>query len=282
MEPGIYPDLPFEEYARLSPCGSTALMTLDRSPAHLRHDLLHERKRTPAMELGTAVHTALLEPERFAREYVLAPTKWDGRTKAGKAAKIKFLQENAAKEVLWYDDAQVVKGLQEGVNTNATAKLIFGNEGPVETSFLWEDPNTGVRVRARADKLVRFKHKKTGDVARWIVDLKTCKDANPQECRAEIARRKYYLQAALYSRIIEALTGEPHRFVFLFYEKVQPYAVSCVELNRDSMKAANGHVDRLLALYHRCVERDEWPDYSEKVHTVALPPWWFSKDEVFE
>ena len=48
---------------------STGLKAVLRSPAHYKF----QAARTPsrAMEIGTAIHTALLEPDRFAADYVL-------------------------------------------------------------------------------------------------------------------------------------------------------------------------------------------------------------------
>src|SRR5581483_10081660 len=54
---------------------------------------------TAAMQLGTHVHCAVLEPERFEAEYVYAP-KCDRRTTAGKAAYAEFCAATAGKTVI--------------------------------------------------------------------------------------------------------------------------------------------------------------------------------------
>ena len=68
MKPGIYPDLPNEEYHRCDGVSNSMLSDMARSPAHFQAARRRQREETPAMAIGTAIHCAVLEPERFAAE----------------------------------------------------------------------------------------------------------------------------------------------------------------------------------------------------------------------
>ena len=83
MKRGFNLDVPAPEYHMCPAVSQSRLWRLRQSsPLHVRYEMDHPREATAAMELGRAVHCAVLEPERFALEFraVFA----DGRTKEGK------------------------------------------------------------------------------------------------------------------------------------------------------------------------------------------------------
>jgi hypothetical protein len=79
---GLWPGVPYEQYAAWDACSSSRLSRLLRSPAHARAYIDGQiEDDTPAKAFGSAAHCAILEPDRFASAYVRAP-EGDGRTKA--------------------------------------------------------------------------------------------------------------------------------------------------------------------------------------------------------
>ena len=69
---------------------NSGLGLIAKSPAHYQASLQMTRKQTPALQLGSAVHCAVLEPEEFGKRYALA--EFDRRTKEGKAAYQEMLE----------------------------------------------------------------------------------------------------------------------------------------------------------------------------------------------
>src|SRR5690625_4787601 len=63
---------------------SSGLKQMLRSPAHYKFQA--STPPTRAMEIGTSIHTALLEPDRFAHEYVLLRDVKDRRSSEYKQA----------------------------------------------------------------------------------------------------------------------------------------------------------------------------------------------------
>jgi len=57
------------EYHALTAIGHSSIVKAMRSPAHYKEAVDNPKAPTPAMELGTAVHAAILEPENFRKEY---------------------------------------------------------------------------------------------------------------------------------------------------------------------------------------------------------------------
>src|SRR6185369_8534287 len=76
-----------EEYHSSNGISRTSLMLLNKSPYHFWYEKLsgefEKKEQTPAMNLGSAFHTLLLEPELFDKEFAVM-AKVDKRTKDGK------------------------------------------------------------------------------------------------------------------------------------------------------------------------------------------------------
>lgn len=81
MEPGIYPDIPNDEYHKGPGVSKSGLDLIAKSPAHYYHAVNaandNERVPTVAQAFGTAFHALLLEPEVFKAEYVVELCKTD-------------------------------------------------------------------------------------------------------------------------------------------------------------------------------------------------------------
>jgi len=76
--PGLV-EMPAADYHANPALGHSALIKLLRSPVHYVHYRSVPGKDTPAKLFGTAFHTAVLEPERFAHEYaVVDPSSLEG------------------------------------------------------------------------------------------------------------------------------------------------------------------------------------------------------------
>ncbi len=89
-----------EEYHAGPGVSKSDLDLIARSPAHYRAQKAAPREATPAMIIGSAFHTATLEPEKFDLEFAVAPEGIDRRTKAGKEEWAAFEAASAGKTVL--------------------------------------------------------------------------------------------------------------------------------------------------------------------------------------
>lgn len=241
---------------------------LARSPAHFRARLDGERviTETPAMRLGTALHCAVLEPERFAFEYVGAPDFGDGRTKAAKEAKAAFEAEHEGRLVLSADEHAAVLGMSGSIAAHKTPSVLLGRSLRREASVFWTDAETGIACRARPDVL--------SDDGRIIVDLKTTDDASPGAFERSIAKWRYHVQAAFYSDGVEAVRGEPvEAFVFIVVERTPPYACGFYVLDEDALSVGRlDYRDKLTTLAD-CRAANRWPGYGDIIKTVSLPAW---------
>src|SRR5574341_903199 len=72
-----------EEYDRIDAVNWTTLKAMRASPKHYRYAAEHATEDTAAMRDGRAVHTAVLEPDRFPLDYAI----WAGERRAGKSGR---------------------------------------------------------------------------------------------------------------------------------------------------------------------------------------------------
>lgn len=79
MKPGIYDNIPNEEYHSGPGVSKSQLDLIRRAPAVYKASIDGELNREPTAQqsLGTAFHCLILEPERFSKEYCLPLRKSD-------------------------------------------------------------------------------------------------------------------------------------------------------------------------------------------------------------
>lgn len=236
----------------------SALDLIDRSPSHYYFQA--KREPTRAMAIGTAVHTALLEPERFHDEYVLLKHVKDRRASEYKEA-IKTHNEEL---VLVSTEADNVAGMQESVYAHRQAKELLTAEGYREVSLFVNDPVTGVLVRCRYDLLL---------IDGTIVDVKKTQDARPEEFSKSIMNYRYHVQAALYSDALEWATGkQTEAFKFIAVEEKAPNATMVYKVDYTAMEEGRKEYRRNLDTYAECVKSGHWPAYENNDDDVIGLP----------
>ena len=186
-------DLSNEEYHALEAIGASGLCLLDKSPAHYYARYLDPDREpvepTPAMALGTAVHTAILEPAEFDNLYTVIPEGLDRRTKEGK--QVYSLIKESGKTPLKFDDMKRIIKMQEAVHAHPISKAIWSLDCVFESSILQIDKESGIECKIRPDLYV----KPCDDFPNGIViDLKTTTDASSQAFAKSAFNLKYYIQ----------------------------------------------------------------------------------------
>ena len=84
MNPGIYTDIPADDYHTTQALSKGGLVQFSRSPAHFRAMTYDPSGGdTPAQVIGSAFHARVLEPEVWLQEWVVMPSEIDRRTKDG-------------------------------------------------------------------------------------------------------------------------------------------------------------------------------------------------------
>ena len=265
MKPGIYTadQLSNEEYHAADGISKSGLDLILRSPAHYRFS--EKREATRAMEIGTALHCSILEPERFAADYMLLREVTDRRASAYKEA----CKVWSAERVLTGSEADKVAGMQESVLAHPVLGRFVKAQGRCELSVFAVDPETGVLVKCRFDKLLD---------AKLAIDVKKTQDL--RDFGKSVANYGYHMQAAFYSDVWQWATGETlEGFMFAAVEESMPHASAMITLDDEAMDIGRMEYRKALNTYAECLERDEWNGIYQELAPVQLPSWYINQFE---
>lgn len=278
--PGAYPDIAIEDYhSNVDLCPAPSLSSsgiktlLDKSPAHFwfNSPLNPERPaeiQKPHLNLGKAIHDALLLPERWSTEfYHVVP---DGFTPAHH---IKWADEMPAyrralkdgKAILSATQAAKVARMAEKVEKHELAKALLISGTP-EMTLAWQDEKTGVWCKARPDV--------TPDLRAIIPDVKSALNPSPAAFEKHAATFRYFNSAALYLDGLDVLFGEEkRRFIFVVIESDEPFTVTLYQADEDDLNRARMENRKAIDLFAKCLKRNAWPEYATGVLPLQLPPY---------
>lgn len=254
MKPGIYGGISNADYHRDEALGSTSLKTLaTKTPAHYQYDKANP-KFSDAFTLGTAAHSLILEGDA-SNILVVEADNW--MSKAAKEAKTEALAHG--KQPLLHKEWLQVCAMQDAVMGHKQARELFtGHEA--EQSVFWDEDGLMLKCRPDAWK------------PSLLVDLKTTRDANPNEFGKTAHEYGYHQSAAHYIDGVKAATGEELPFHFVLVEKTAPYLVSVVELDSEAVYLGRMLNDRAKRIYRECMETNNWPGYPSG-ELINLPMW---------
>lgn len=266
MKPGVKRNLSNAEYHSSDGVSKSGLDLIAQSPLHYWAKYLDPNRQpddpTPALLLGTAIHTAVLEPERFANDYLVAPNV-DRRTNDGKARWAEFMETAQGKTVISSADFDKCRQIADQVRSHPTAMTLF-NDGAPEVSAYWIDQETGVLCKCRPDWLSK----------KLVVDLKSSRDASPDAFQRSAYSYRYHVQAAWYLDGIAAATGKPRdAFIFAAFEKDPPFACAFYYADEGMIEAGRREYRRLLRTYADCLSAGRWPGYPIELQALTLPAW---------
>jgi hypothetical protein len=284
----------------------SSLTEMMRSPKHFysKYVLGNQVEPTKAMLDGQMIHMALLEPDKFQNQYVVADdralyleTVTDIKTRIesngdkpvkGKkedlirqlleiepAAKIweVYMQQlnESGKKIISQDDFKKCQRIIEEVKKHEWLKRIPESRSN-EISGYWVHPS-GVHITFRLDCLFFGKGNRP-----VIVDVKKARDASPTEFAKAIWNNKLYIQAAVYVDAVRAITGSEPLYCWAVVEDTEPYCIEVYSADDGMLGAGNAVYTKLLNKYVECYQTNKWNGYTDgKVNPIALPHWAFSK-----
>lgn len=245
---------------------STALKALDRSSAHMQAKSSGSNEETKSRRIGTAVHASVLEPVRFASEYV---------EYAGKRTTRQWKQFKAAhsgRQILTASEWATVAACRERIvsaiaietsdQSFTVGELI--HHGACERVIYWLDEETGLTCKARIDLMC----------GTATLDIKTTDDARERAFGNQCADQGYDIQAAFYLRARRAMdpTIPRNLFFLIAVELTAPHEVVVWPLDEDLfVNEGERKVKAGLAVVKQCRTNMHWPGYPRPKRPLALP-----------
>jgi len=252
-----------EDYHSTTDLSSSGLKLIDQSPAHYKCNKDNPKPPTHAMQIGTAFHSILLEPDTINDVIAIAPDV-NRRTKAGKAEYAAFEAGLGGRIALKNDEHLRLIAMKDAAYNHSEARRWLETNGEVELSCFWTD-RRGFGSKCRPDKLTN---------SGVVVDLKSTEDASPRGFAKSCAKYKYHWQAAFYLDGLTVETGYKHQdFILIAVEKNPPYGVGVYLMPQVYIDIAAQQIEPILDLYSKCTKYDTWPCYSDDLEPLELPVW---------
>jgi hypothetical protein len=272
MAPGYYPDVPQSRYGLIDAWNfSTAKVGL-RSMAHMRHHIDNPSEVSEAMLVGQALHLAIFEPGRFAREVVVMQDF--GRTRAELEAKARFLDEHRDRVVLKEEKLATVSAMAESVLANPQAAAALARPAHNEATVVWVDQETGIKCKGRLDRYLPEDS--------MVLDLKSCRDGSRDGFARAVLQHHYGLQAAWYLEGIAQTRGDVAGFTWLTVENTAPFVCTVYEVDDCTLEHGRAVMRKLLRQHAECLRTGVWPGYATKIEQNGIPTWALARasDEV--
>ena len=268
-----------EYHADTEHVGSTMLKTILRSPAdYYDHYVTKTRNRpeTPAMLLGSLVHTLVLEPETRDSLYYVRPDGIDGRTKEGKAFLANLAMVSIGKREVKADIAAKAERMAAAVMASTCVQGVLA-QAQREQTVLWVAD--GVPCKARIDIFVP----RPALPRDLVLDFKTSDDPTPESFGRDsdygpIAKFRYDLQLAHYSDAMFSLTGRECDVGMIVVGSDEPHDVYLYDLTGylpQGMAWRKAAMDRLVA----CQASGLWQRPEQRQVMCLSPGQWSRKPE---
>lgn len=257
-------------YLELDAVNQSSLKHILVSPSHCYHAMTSDREVTEALLTGTALHTAVLEPDRFDREYA----EWE---KVPGKAEAAFVKAQAASDKTLYSSEWDIPRMAQRLRDDPHSGAILANlHGRAEVSIVWDDP-LGVRCKARIDGLFP----KLG------LDVKTIGDeVTARNCTGAAMKWGYPFQAAFCLRGLRILGEGVRKWALVFIEKdtktrTFPTEVATFWIDGPILEYGEKQVERALKQYRECCKSGKWPGPGAKgTKNMTLPTWAAAEEDM--
>ncbi|ELJ6861586.1 PD-(D/E)XK nuclease-like domain-containing protein [Salmonella enterica] len=254
IKPGIYFDITNEAYHAGPGVSKSQLDDIAVCPAFYqwRKAAPVDTEKTKALDMGTALHCRLLEPDEFKNRFIIAP-EFNRRTTAGKEEEKAFLENcaNSGKTVMTAEEGCKLELMYGSVMAHPGCRALLEAEGKTESSIYWTDTETGELCRIRPDKFLTN--------SPLILDVK--KVADMSRFARHVEEFRYHVQAAMYCEGWKAYSGETPKFAFLAVSEsidCGKYPVHLYILEDEHHDIGYSLFRRDLNTYHECKSSNKW------------------------
>lgn len=267
---GIHRNIPGRDYHRLD-CLSRSLLEAYHSGdslAQIRYNMTHPTPPTPPMQLGTATHMNVLEPERFALEACQAPDL-DLRKPADRQLWAAFQLEHQGHVILRGEDDGVnrwdaCRYMADAVREHPFGRTFLPLVTDRELTCVWRHPQTQTIARFRLDALVESE--------RMLLDVKTIYSTN-RKVRQERIDKGYGRQGAFYRQGARAFGLPVDHVVVFFVQSCPPWEVVPVRLTELALTIGWQEMETAWLTVDADVAAGNWHGFTDDLEEQGLSEW---------
>ena len=236
--------------------GSSLLKAASHSLAHYKTAIEHtdEEERSASQQdrlnVGSATHTLVLEPELFDQKYAVKPAEIKKRV--GEEWK-KFLAANKGKTIMVTTGANTLKDAEDMANAVIDGVGHYFIDGQAEVSYFYRH-TTGLILKGRMDY-------ERGDA---IIDLKTTIKDTPTAFN-RCVKYDYDWQDALYRMV-----AGKKEMIFVGVAMKSPHSVFLTKQGMDVRLRAERRIEEILSELAFAIEFQEFPAYPVELIETSL------------
>lgn len=254
---------------------STAIKYMSStSPAHYREKYFHNKgdydKPTYDMILGSLVHTLILTPLEFEKEFFIMPDL-NFRTNEGKARRDELLILNHGKLPISQDMLLQANAMKSScLQHRKAAEYLDGAER--EVSYFWKCPLSHLNFRAKLDARKN----------NLLLELKTTGVSQSEKWMRHAENMNYDLSLVHYSEGYRNVSDTALESKFIVIEQDPPYLTTVYNVKSGFLEV--GHAKWLDAVgkLERGLVENYWPGYCSEDDEVDIDatPWAFKKHAI--
>lgn len=232
---------------RSVPARFSSLKHFAKSPAHGRYAMVTETDDDSlARRLGSGAHA-----KTFGTPEVVV---YPGKVRRGKDWDA-FAAAHNGDCILNEREYRQATAISEAIKRNETAHRLLFTKGTIHESRIdWEW--MGRKCRSTPDAR-QF---------RTLVELKSCRTAQPGWFTRDAERMAYHAQLAFYRRAIETATKvAPQEIYIVAVEQKPPYAVTVFRLTERALEQGEKLVRIWFEQMLACEAAEQWPEYSQTI-----------------
>lgn len=215
---------PIDQYHMSGALGSTHIRTFIESKNKFIHLMNNPLGKTgAALDLGSALHCLVLEPQEFYKRYCISP-EFDRRTKEGKENYEIFSHENEHKMILKKDQYDMAKTMCSNIMENKMANGLINGCSMEQCARV--KLSNGLDIQCRPDAIKKD----------HIIDIKTCQSI--KDFKWDIKKNRYDLQAAFYYFILKSIDQDSFYnacFYFIAVDKSDINEVKVFGIDNDTL-----------------------------------------------
>jgi hypothetical protein len=258
----------------------SSLKAFDGSPSNYIAHKLRVFEPTPAMIMGSLIHSLILEPTTIDENYIV----WEGGRRAGKIwDEFKSVADAEKMEVVKRDEMNDALTIRDAVLNHSVAGDIIRSFRAVEQLIEWNDPDSGVPCRGYLDGM--------GDG--FICDLKSTASNDPDDFVRSCYKEKYSLQASMYLDAANGMMENANQpsefypiedfndFYIIAFEKSAPFHVMVYVATPTFLAYGNAIKHRLMESFARWDGRPAGREYHTGFDLQPLSTPKFSKAEPY-
>jgi len=267
-------DLPDKEYFKAKGLSQSTLKYGVTNPQHIRQSQRCPMRATESMQVGTLVHTLLLQPGLYKDgvSHVCKP-----KTYVDDKGAVKIWNGNATVCKQWEMDNQNVPVLSENDQRkieDMAASFCYDEFGSIlqksgnkEIACFAIHEETGLLIKGKLDIIAETE---TGIV---IADIKTTQDGSEREFSKKSAELRYDFQVSAYKWLVKQLTGcDNIQFLHSTIDTSAPHLVRHYELDDVAQIKGMADFERALRKYKMAQETNSWTTISK----LSLPAYHYT------